>query len=99
MVEGPEDFEIVELTSVPVALGGAASDADADGIVNPGTIHTIIDNEFAEFPITQTSTQETDGVDEGATATYEIALSGAFQAGETASVEISLNDVDTDSND
>ena len=99
LVEGPEDFEIVELTSIPVALGGEAADADADGDVNPGTIHTIIDNEFAEWSVTQTSTQETDGISEGAIATYTVALSGAFQGGENAIVTISLDDIDTDSDD
>ena len=90
LVEGPEDFEIDNIGSVGAALERGNIQA---------TIHTIEDNEFAEWSVTQASIQETDGVDEGLVATYEVALSGAFQAGENAIVTISLDDIDTDSDD
>ena len=38
-------------------------------------------------------------VDEGNPASYTIALSGTLQSGETASINLSLSDVSTDSDD
>ena len=41
----------------------------------------------------------TTSVDEGDTASYTVALSGTLQAGETATINLTLSDVSTDSAD
>jgi len=87
LVEGPEDFEISNITT----LGGLAlGDADGNGVTDNGVIHTITDNDEATFEISQTATSI---AETGETAVeFTISLengSGAaaqFAAGEDASV-------------
>ena len=55
---------------------------------------TIIDNDAATWSITGDAT-----VDEGADAKYVVSLAGTLQAGETASIDLSVGDIDTTSTD
>ena len=49
--------------------------------------------------INRSGRSRVDAVDEGNTAQYTVALSGTLQAGEMATINLSLNDVSTDSAD
>lgn len=95
LIESDEDFSI--------ALSSATSFTGA----NVGIDNSIITTTIGD---TQGSTGALDGpgqwsitgptnIDEGGAAQYTIALSGAFGAGETASVEIALNDLNTINSD
>ena len=86
LIEGAEDFAI-ELTNAGSSTGAEVSvDAAADSVTT-----TINDTQGvggdadgpAEFSITGPSAG-----DEGSLASYEVALTGAFGAGEVASVDI-----------
>ena len=88
LVEGDEDYAVsinnpVSTTGGDVALGVATS-----------VTTTIIDNDETSWSIVGDTT-----VAEGGIAQYTITLSGTMQAGETATVELSLADVDTNSTD
>ena len=97
LIEGSEVFAL-ELTNAGSPTGSSVSVDPAAGSVST----TINDTQVpggeiegpAEFSISGPSTG-----DEGSVATYEVALTGAFGAGESASVDIALNDIDTNSDD
>ena len=86
-VEGTENVGIT-LTGIAsgdpsITIGGVSS-ASVD----------LFDNDAASWTISGDAT-----VSEGAAASYAIALSGSFQNGEDASVDLALVDVDTTSSD
>ena len=97
LIEGPEDFTI-DLTNAVSSTGAAISvNTTADSVTT-----TINDTQGpggdAEGPAEFSITGPAAG-DEGTNASYEVALSGAFGAGENASVDITLTDIDTNSDD
>ena len=88
MIEGDEDFTVsisnpASTTGANVALGGSVS-----------VTTTIADNDTATWSISGDA-----AVTEGAIAQYTVALTGTLQAGETATVDLGLSDVDTASSD
>ena len=88
LVEGDEDYT--------VSITGPGSTTGSD-IVTAGTTAvttTIIDNDMAIWSINGDAT-----VGEGSTAQYTVELDGTLQAGETATIELGLDDVDTSSID
>ncbi len=87
LTEGPEAFT--------VNLAAPASTTGADIAVGNASVTTVInDNDQSVWSITGSAT-----VEEGNSAQYTIALSGILQAGEVASIVLSLNDVTTTSDD
>ena len=97
LIEGDESFSIA-LSNV----GGTVATQLLTAV--PSAISTTInDNDFAEWNLTQAMGQEVDGVDEGASATYTFSLVGdgsgtapfLFQAGETATVDVQVDAMDT----
>ncbi|WP_075082765.1 Calx-beta domain-containing protein [Mariniblastus fucicola] len=87
-IEGSEDYRVsisnpVSTTGSDVALGGSTA-----------VTTTIADNDTATWSISGDSV-----VSEGATAQYQVALAGEVQAGETATIDLSLANVDTSSAD
>ena len=84
IVEGSEDF------TVSIANPGSSTGSDvATG--GPTTVTTTItDNDVATWSITGDAT-----VAEGADAKYVVNLAGTLQAGETASIELSIGDIGT----
>ena len=73
---------------------------DAVGITNPGNQRLGIDDlTFENAPQLQWSVTGSATVTEGTTATYTIDLGGTAFIGQTASVDVSLADIDTDSAD
>ena len=97
LIEGPEDFTI-DLANAASSTGADVSvDATAASVTT-----TINDTQgpggVAEGPAEFSITGPTAG-DEGTDASYQVALAGALGAGENASVDISLTDVDTNSAD
>ena len=96
LTEGPEDFV--------VGLVNAGSTSGADVAIDPAAgsaVTTINDTEGADGgPDDATwSIEGSDSVQEGGIASYRVALDGTLQAGEVVSVELGLNDIDTDSSD
>ena len=88
LVEGPEDYTVSianpgTTTGSPVAVGGSTT-----------VTTTITDNDTATFNITGDA-----NVVEGADAKYVLALTGTLQAGETATIDLSIDDVSTNSTD
>ncbi len=86
-VEGTEDVSVT-LTGLAsgdpsIAIGGVTS-ASID----------LLDNDAASWTISGDAS-----VVEGASASYIVALSGSFQSGEEASVDLGLADIDTTSSD
>ena len=97
IIEGPEDFSL--------ALSNATTSTGANVAIDSAAIDvttTINDTQgiggapdgSAEWSITGAIT-----VDEGATAQYEIELSGAFGAGEVATIDVSLTELTTNATD
>ena len=88
VVEGSEDF------TVSIANPGTTTGSDvATG--GPTTVTTTItDNDTATWSITGDPT-----VGEGDDAKFVVSLAGTLQAGETASIELAIGDVDTTSAD
>ena len=103
----PMDDLCIELTATDDALTEGSEDYFVS-IANPGTTTgsavavggsttvttTITDNDTAIFSLIGDAT-----VGEGADAKYVLSLSGTLQAGETATIDLSLGDVDTNSAD
>ena len=87
LVEGDEDFR-VSITNARSTTGGEI----ATGTTAVTT--TIIDNDSAAWSITGDAS-----VVEGVDAKYTVNLVGTLQAGETASIELSVGDIDTTSAD
>ena len=87
LVEGTEN---VSVTLIGIAAGDPSITI---GGVSSASVN-LFDNDTASWTISG------DGaVAEGANASYAISLSGSFQSGEVASVDLSLADVDTTSSD
>ena len=87
LIEGTETVS-VNLTSIAsgdtdLSIGGTSSAA-----IN------VLDNDAAAWTISGDAS-----VNEGSNASYNVSLSGSFQAGEAASIDITLADVDTTSSD
>ena len=87
LVEGTEN--------VSVTLTGIAS-GDPEIALGGVTVASIdvLDDDSADWTISGDA-----NVGEGANAAYAVSLSGAFQNGETATVDLTIADVDTTSSD
>lgn len=91
--EGPEDFQ--------VSLSGAASTTGLSPVVDAGNDDVVVTINDTQGPGGIADGNPTWSVtgpvnqNEGTDATYAVALSGAFQAGEMVSVEIRLADIET----
>ena len=108
LIEGTEtvNLQVVNITST----AGLSTSGPVNSQVQSvnGTI-TITDNDTAVWTLTQTSAQNTDGVDEGASAVYTLTLdgtdgatttggvtaNGAVQSGETATINLNRTFSDT----
>ena len=88
LVEGNEDFQ------VSIANPGSASGSDVVTSSPTIVVTTITDNDEVIWSLTGDTV-----VDEGGTAQYTVALGGVLQAGETATVDLSLSDIETNSAD
>jgi len=90
-----DDSQVEGTENISVALTGIAS-GDADISLGGITVASVdlLDNDSADWTITGDAS-----VDEGASANYAVSLSGAFQIGETATVDLAIADVDTTSTD
>ena len=97
LIEGLEDFSI-DLTNAGSSTGAAVVLDPTSSSLTTTINDTQGPGGDAEGPAEFSITGPTTG-DEGSVATYELALSGAFGAGEDASVDLSLSDVDTNSDD
>ncbi len=92
--EGAEDFLITLCNSNSLTGAANAIDVAADDVV------TTIDDTFGPGADDVTWTIVGDnGVDEGGTATYTVAITNALAAGDDATVELSIGDIDTSSAD
>ena len=89
LVEGDETFSIA--LSNPSTSTGANVTIDS---TNSSINTTITDNDLATFSLTGDTT-----VAESNNAQYTLSLNGSLQAGESASVQIDLTDIDTSSSD
>ena len=88
LVEGSEDF------TVSIANPGTTTGSDVV-TGGPTTVTTTItDSDVATWSITGDAT-----VGEGSDAKFVVNLAGTLQAGETASIELAIGDVDTTSAD
>ncbi len=88
LIEGNEDYR------VSIANPGTTT---GSGVVTGGSTvvtTTITDNDIATWSITGDAT-----VSEGDDAKYIVNLAGALQAGETATIELAIGNVDTTSTD
>ena len=88
LVEGSEDF-IVSIANPGTTTGSAVVTAGPTVVTT-----TITDNDVATWSISGDAT-----VAEGADAKYIVNLAGTLQAGETASIELSIGNIDTTSAD
>ena len=88
LIEGDEDYTIA------ISNPGSTTGGDIQTAGTTVVTTTITDDDIAAWSITGDTT-----VNEGATAQYTIALAGTLQAGETATIELGLTDVDTNSSD
>ena len=88
LAEGNERLTLSILN--PTSATGAQTTITSSSSVTT----TIVDNDIAQWSISG----PTQG-DEGETVQYQIALSGAFGAGEQTSITIDLNDISTNSAD
>ena len=94
IAEGAEDFLISLSNSNSLTGSGISIDAAADDVVT--TIDDTIGGgaDSVTFAIVGDTT-----VDEGGTATYIVSTSGSLGAGENATVDLSLGNLDTNSAD
>ena len=98
MIEGAEDFSL----TIATPGGVVASQLTAAA---PTTVTTTInDNDTADWVLAQSAAQTSSGVNEGASAIYTLTLDGsasgapgaaAVQSGDTATINLSLTNVDT----
>ena len=89
LIEGDEAFTIELSNADGTVPGSVMIDPSAQSVTT-----TIIDNDTLTWGITGSTS-----VDEGGTATYTISLDGILEAGEEASVQLGVSDVDTNSAD
>ena len=85
--------ESVESFTVELAAPGSTTGADID-LGNASVTTVINDNDQAVWSIRGDTS-----VDEGSSAQYMVGLTGTLQAGETASIGLSLSDISTTSTD
>ena len=88
LTEGPEQYTI-SLTN-PQSISGSTVDLSPSDSVST----TITDNDIATWSLTGDTL-----VTEGDVPQYTVSLAGTLQAGETATIELDLSDVDTNSAD
>ena len=88
LVEGDEDYRIL------IANAGSTTGGEVLLGADTSVTTTIADNDTATFSLTGDLT-----VAEGATAQYTVALAGTLQAAETATINLSIADVETTSTD
>ena len=88
LIEGPESY------SVSIANSGSGTGSDIGTAGTTSVTTQISDNDQAIWSISGDTT-----VGEGNDAQYTISLSGLLQAGETATIDLDLADVDTNSAD
>ena len=87
IVEGAEDY------TVAIGTPGTTTGSDiATGTTSVTT--TIVDNDAAIWDLVGDTI-----VDEGSVAQYTVSLTGTFQVGETATIQLGLLDAETDSAD
>ncbi len=94
-IEGPESYSI--------SLSSASSSTGANIVINNATVTTTINDTqgiggSADGPGEWSITGPTNR-DEGATATYTVALSGSYGVGEVISVDLDLTNVTANSSD
>ena len=89
-VEGNESYSVALSAPTTTATGAAVVIAPAATSVTA----TILDNDTATWSITQASSTVT----EGSADSYTVHLAGTLQAGENASIVLSLTNVTTDTN-
>ena len=89
LVEGNERLNVL-LSNASSSTGLSPTISTTQNAVTT----TIVDNDVAIWNITGDSS-----VDEGAAAEYIISFTGTLQFGETATIDIGLDDVDTNSAD
>jgi len=97
LLEGPEDYRVA--ISVPNSSTGAKVELDP---TNFDVVTEIQDTQSDGGPVDgpgQWTITGDSSIDEGQSATYTIALSEAYGAGEVVSVELDLADIDTNSSD
>jgi flavin-binding protein dodecin len=88
LVEGSEDFQ------VSIANPGTTTGSSIVSAIPTIVVTTISDNDAAAWSLTGDMT-----VAEGASANYRIALSGTLQTGETATIDLTFADIDTNPGD
>ena len=88
LIEGPEDY------TISIANPGSTTGSDIGTSAATSVTTTIIDNDAAAFSLTGVTS-----VDEGVDATYVLSLAGTLQVGETATIDLGLGDIDTNSSD
>ena len=89
IVEGSEDYTIALSNAATTTAANVAIDTAAQSVTT-----TIVDNDTAIWSLIGDST-----VAEGSDAKYRLALTGTLQSGETATVDLTVGDVDTNSTD
>ena len=97
LVEGTEDFSI-DLANATSGTGGNISVNATAGSVTTTINDTQNVGGLSDGPAQWSVTGSTSG-DEGDTVSYTLALGSTFGAGETATVDIGLTDIDTNSAD
>ena len=88
LIEGDENYSI-SIFNPDSTTGSAISTTGTTAVTT-----LIADNDLATWSLTGDTT-----VGEGATAEYTVSLAGTLQAGETATIDLSLSDIDTNSAD
>ena len=96
LIEGPERFQV--LLSNATSAGGLSVGIDpAQSLVTTTINDTIGDGGPAEQAVWSLGVDQT--VPEGSPGAYVLSLSGVLQSGETATIDLSLADIDTTSTD
>ena len=89
-LEGPEDYTL--------SIANASSTTGAEVCVD-ATMDSVTTTIVPDVTNAQWSIAADNSGDEGATVSYTVSLSESFGAGESATVDLTLNDVDTNSSD
>ena len=111
LIEGEESVDL-SITNITSMTSASNSNPLNSQVVTVDDSVSITDNDTADWELTQTMTQSDDGVDEGSSAIYTLKLNGvggamtgsgpadsALQAGDTATIDISIDFGDTNSAD
>jgi len=89
-LEGPEDYTLSIANATSTSSAEVCVDAAMDRVTT--TIATVATTALWSIGVDNAD-------DEGATVSYTVSLSESFGAGESAAVDLALNDVDTNSSD